>query len=222
MSVRLALAAALDPGGHHCDQFQSGTELVRALGRETYDLLLVDWNMPGKSGIEVVEWAKRHLESPPPIILVTSRNDKDDIASALNAGADDYIVKPESSIVIKARADAALRRFQSVRPSAQSTTLGAYVIDHSRKSISIDGNEVPLTGKEFALAELLFRNCDRPLSRQYIQQTVWNMVADLPSRTLDMHVSRVRKKLELRAENGFRLETVFGFGYRLEQLGRSP
>jgi DNA-binding response OmpR family regulator len=86
------------------------------------------------------------------------------------------------------------------------------------QEISFDEHRVELTAKEFELAELLFKNRDRSLSRAYIMETIWRTNVDLATRTLDMHVSRLRSKLLLKPENGFRIFTVFGYGYRLETM----
>ena len=95
---------------------------------------------------------------------------------------------------------------------------GGYRMDRMAQTIRHNGVEITLTAKEFELADLLFRNRDRTLSRAYIMETIWRTSADLATRTLDMHISRVRSKLALRPENGFRIFTVFGYGYRLETI----
>ena len=147
--------------------------------------------------------------------MLTSRSDKEDIAAALNAGADDFIVKPESAIVIAARVDALLRRAH-VTPRQDEQAFGPYRFDLRNERVSLYGTDVMLTGKEFALALLFFNSLHKPLSRRYIMARIWKSMADLSTRTLDMHVSRIRAKLKLCADNGYRLETVFGYGYRLE------
>ena len=149
---------------------------------------------------------------------MTSRSDSADIVSALEAGADDYIIKPEEPTVLIARVRSALRRAMPQTIVQRFQTYGDFQFDRSTNTVVKDGNPVSLTPKEFALAELFLKNGHRPLSRGYILQAVWNSVADLPTRTLDMHVSRVRAKLSLNPENGFRLQTVFGYGYRFEQF----
>ena len=212
------LERTLEPQGYPCMRFSDGRELIKALPRETFDLLIVDWNMPEQSGIEVIHWAQKNLALCPPIILMTSRSSGDDIVRGLEIGADDYIVKPENANVILARVRSALRRARPQAATERFQSYGSFDFDRSNNSVNMKGETVSLTPKEFALAELFFRNGHRPLSRGYILQNVWHSVADLPTRTLDMHVSRVRAKLKLKPENGFRLQTVFGFGYRFEQF----
>lgn len=202
--------------GHDVDCFSNGIDLVNALQRETYDVALIDWNMPGKSGLEVVEWAATNLAVPPATILLTSRKEKDDIVRGLEAGATDYIVKPESDAVIRARIEAAGRRSATSEAERQQWR-GAYCVDRLDRSVTLHGEKVQLTAKEFDLAKLFFENLDRPLSRGYLFSRVWGGQAELETRTIDMHISRLRSKLQLTPENGFVIRTVFGFGYRMDQ-----
>ncbi|QKR99769.1 response regulator transcription factor [Sphingomonas sp. CL5.1] len=205
----------LEEQGHRCFRCRSGRELMTALQRETFDLLIVDWNMPEMSGLEIIERVRSHLADPPPILMLTRRSDKDDIAHALNAGADDFIVKPETPVVFAARVNALLRR-RGGESDTGTLQFGPYRFDRVRDKVVFREETIALTSKEYALALLFFRNLNRALSRAYIMEFVWKSVADLSTRTLDMHVSRIRAKLSLRPENGFFLRTVFGYGYRLE------
>lgn len=202
--------------GHDVDCFSNGIDLVNALQRETYDVALIDWNMPGKSGLEVVQWAAANLAVPPATILLTSRKEKDDIVRGLEAGATDYIVKPESDAVIRARVEAAARR-SATNEQERVQWRGGYCVDRLDRSITLHGEAVQLTAKEFDLAKLFFENLDRPLSRGYLFSRVWGGQAELETRTIDMHISRLRSKLKLTPENGFVIRTVFGFGYRMDQ-----
>lgn len=211
------VARVLEQQGHLCVTFQRSRDMPLALQRDTFDLLILDWNMPDLSGMEIIAWTQANLSPPPPIIMLTSRSDKDDIAAALNAGADDFIVKPESAIVIAARVEAVGRRAGGpAQVDERLETYGAYVFDRLDETVTLNGEPIAVTSKEFALARLFFANPHKPLSRRYLMETVWKSVAELSTRTLDMHVSRIRAKLQLRSDNGYRLQTVFGYGYRLE------
>lgn len=216
--MREYIRSTLQNAEYPCSQFSNGRELITALQRETFDLLIVDWNMPEQSGIEIIYWARRNLIPCPPIIMMTSRSDSVDIVAALEAGADDYIVKPEEPSILIARVRSALRRVMPQAATERFQSYGDFKFDRSTNTVVTNEKTVALTPKEFALAELFFQNGHRPLSRGYILQAIWNSVADLPTRTLDMHVSRVRAKLSLNPESGFRLQTVFGYGYRFEQF----
>ena len=210
------LSSALSDTPHQFEQFKAGHELLTSLKRETYDVVLVDWNMPGRTGIEVIEWATETLENPPAFILLTSRSDKSDVVRGLKAGAVDYVVKPESKEVIFARIEAANRRIKPPEVDRHSV-FGDYAIDRLLRKITWHGEEIKLTAKETELATLFFDNLNRPLSRAYIFGQIWGGVPDIESRTLDIHISRVRKKLNLRPRNGFAIQTVFGFGYRMDR-----
>jgi DNA-binding response OmpR family regulator len=207
---------ALSLVGHQCQVFSNGRDVISQLKRETFDLLLLDWNMPGLTAIEVIEWARQNLKDVPRIIVLTSRSDDRDVTYALDAGADDFITKPSSSEVIRARVTAVLRRTRVGNGDERIERRSNFAFDRLDCSVTFGRNAVRLTPKEFALALLFFDNLQRPLSRGYILQRIWNNTVDLSTRTLDMHVSKVRTKLGLRPEQGYRLQTISGYGYRLD------
>jgi DNA-binding response OmpR family regulator len=196
-----------------CTDSDSFTE---TLLREAFDLVIMDWNIRTSNDMTLLEWMNKSLVTRPRVIMLANRSAKRDITDALNAGADDYITKPESRNVIAARVNALLRGNTVGGPFDTEVTYRAYKMNRLEQSVTIHGQTVILTAKEFELAEMFFKNTDRTLSRHYIMQTIWRTTATLATRTLDMHISRVRAKLALRPENGFRIFTVFGYGYRLE------
>lgn len=186
------------------------------LSQDIFDLVILDWNIRAADGSSLLEWMNKTLPTRPPVIMMANRSAKRDFTDALNSGADDYITKPESRNVIAARVNALLRGNAVGGAFDTEVTYGAYKMNRLEQSVTIHGQTVILTAKEFELAEMFFKNKDRTLSRHYIMQTIWRTTATLATRTLDMHISRVRAKLALRPENGFRIFTVFGYGYRLE------
>ncbi len=213
-----AIAQVVENAGFSCTQFSRGQALISALRRDTFDLLVVDWNLPDKSGLEILTWARSNLTPPPPMLLVTSRADDEDIVAGLNAGADDYLPKPLSPVVLEARIRALLRRVYDQSQSQSDTeTIGDVVFNATTTTVIRDGQAIPMTPKEFALARLLFRNLHRALSRTYLLEKIWGNDPDLNSRSLDMHISRVRTKLSLRPQQGYRLTPVYSYGYRLER-----
>jgi DNA-binding response OmpR family regulator len=219
LEMRNYLSELLSQRQFKCLPFVGGRDVISAFGRDTFDMLIIDWNMSGMSGIEVIRWVRKNVEAPIPIIMLTSRSDERDIVEGLEAGADDFIVKPEKANVIAARVAALIRRSGAQATPERQHQFGRYTFDTAGSIVTLDGVEITLTSKEFALALAFFQNMHRPLSRTYLLETVWNSVADLPTRTLDVHVSRIRSKLQLARENGYRIQTIFGFGYRFESYG---
>lgn len=212
------MTSILEEMDHRVVTFPDGERLSQGLMRDTFDLVILDWNMPKKDGLAVLNWMQDAIKEAPPVIMMTSRTAKNDITAALNAGADDYITKPEDRNVISARIAAMLRRSSNSGSFETKAVYGKYTLDRIEHKVLYDDKEVTLTAKEFELIDLLFRNRDRTMSRDYIMETIWRTNAALTTRTLDMHISRVRSKLNLKPENGFRIFTVFGYGYRLETL----
>lgn len=216
-TIREFMNALLTDGGHKCSVFRDGRDLMNAMMRDTFDLVIIDWMMPPANGMDILKWARATLSPCPPVIMLTSRADKSDVAEALNSGADDYIIKPETKNVILARIEAVMRR-TTHQPEKQSRVeeFGCYSFDRMSNNVKLGEEEIVLTAREFSLARMFFLNPNRAFSRAYILETLWNSVPDLPTRTLDMHISRIRSKLRLGPENGYRLQTIFGHGYRLE------
>ena len=208
----------LTASGHICHPFQSGKEILNELRRESYDMLILDWQVPDLSGAEVLHWVREKLPPELPVLFMTSRSGEDDIVAGLAAGADDYMIKPIRRGELVARVQALLRRAYPIQNASEQITFGEYIFETRAARLTLSSVQIEITQKEFDLALLFFRNLGRPLSRAYILEAVWSRDIDIPSRTMDTHVSRVRSKLQLRPENGFRLAPVYSYGYRLEQL----
>ncbi|HEX9806134.1 MAG TPA: response regulator transcription factor [Alteraurantiacibacter sp.] len=216
LSLANYIEKSLNDGGHSCDLFIDGKQLLRALRRETFDILILDWNVPGLSGHEVLLWMKENLDSSPPALMLSSRSAEEDIVAGLSAGADDYVVKPVAPAVLLARVNALARRAYPPPPPDGIETFGDYLFDMRNEAVEFAGQQIVLTAKEFGLALLLFRNIHRPLSRAYIFEALWGGNPDLSTRTLDAHISNVRTKLNLRPGNGYKLVPIYAYGYRLE------
>jgi DNA-binding response OmpR family regulator len=214
------ITSLLSNAGHTCDGFAKGKEMQRILLRESYDLLILDWHVPDLSGMEILSWARANLAPTLPILFTTSRSAESDIVEGLTRGADDYIVKPIREKELLGRVKALLRRSYPVNLQGH-LEFGRYVFEPRKASVRIDQQEIELTPKEYDLALLLFRNLGRPISRTHITDTLWTRMVDAPIRSLDTHLSRVRSKLQLVPDNGFRLMPVYGFGYRLESLAEN-
>jgi DNA-binding response OmpR family regulator len=207
--------------GHECELFDSGKSLMRAMRKENFDLLILDWCVPDASGYDVVQWVRLNFEQSLPVLFVTNQMEEKRIVSALSAGADDYMVKPVTVPQLAARVGALLRR---AYPQAQrrAAIFGDYCFFPQEGTVTMKGEPVALKQKEFSLAYLLFTNQGRLLRRSYLQTAVWGHDVELGSRSLDTHVSRVRSQLKLRPENGYRLSSVYSQGYRFEFLDALP
>ena len=151
------------------------------------------------------------------MLFVTSHVDEADLVEALKSGADDYMCKPVRVPELLARLHALLRRAYPEQ-TGEVLASGEYVFDQKAKTLSFKGQLLELKHREYELAYLLFSRMGELLSRKYLQESVWGGQADVVSRTLDTHISRLRVKLDLRPENGYRLSSVYSLGYRLESL----
>jgi DNA-binding response OmpR family regulator len=211
-----ALSNWLAAAGHDCHVYAAGKSLLKDASRESFDLFVLDWEVPELSGLHVLRWIRRALPRAVPVLFVTYRDAEQDIVEALNQGADDYLPKPVRHAELLARVNALLRR---AWPEAGAETAEfppySFHVDDSRASLN--GQDIVLTQKELAVALFLFRHAGRLVSRGHLFEAVWGRGAELSSRTVDTHVSRVRNKLKLRPENGYRLVPVYSYGYRLER-----
>lgn len=212
------LSALLVQSGHIVIGSANGASFLRLARTETFDLILLDWNLPGKDGIDIVRMLRTEILSDVPVMLLTLRSDANDIVAGLEAGADDYIAKPVDGRILVARIDALMRRRNVGRLGDTVQTFGNFVFDSAQEIVRQGETSVQLTSKEFQLALLLFRNLSRPLSRAYLLETVWNRNPNVLTRTLDSHVARIRSKLNIRPQNGWRLSPIYSYGYRLEPV----
>jgi len=174
------------------------------------------------SGEEVLRWVRESVSDRLPVLFITSRGHETDITSILNTGADDYLVKPVSGPVLRARVASLLRRAYFLKPPASKEVFGEFEFDLGARQVLVGGTQIALTHKEFELALLLFQHLSRPLSRAHILDVIWKQATDIPSRTMDTHVSMLRSKLGLRPERGYRLVPIYGYGYRLERIESDP
>ena len=213
------MAFWLKSAGHGCEVFLTGAAFMKALARESFDLLLIDWMLPDTSGDKVIEWVREKIDWPVPIMMATSRDSEEDIIHALGKGADDYVIKPLRRGELLARVAALIRRSSPGAAAQPVLELPPFSIDRKSRTISRDGTPVELKQKEFELAAFLFANADRVLSRGHILEAVWGLGPEMDTRTVDTHVSRLRKKLALGSETGWELVAVHGYGYRLERSG---
>ena len=209
--------AWLEDAGHKCAVFSSGKDLTMSLLHESYDLLVLDWLVPDMNGIEVLQWVRDNMDWRIPVLFITQRDAEEDVVEALESGADDYMAKPVKRAEMLARIGSISRRSQSVQGDDDVLEFTPYTLQRSSRTVKLNGQNIEVTRKEFELTLFFFRNAGRVLSRGYILETVWGRSAEVNTRTVDTHISRLRRKLAIGAENGWKLTSIYQHGYRLEK-----
>jgi len=207
----------LEEEGHECTHYSSGRGFIKAVKNKNFDIVLLDWIMPEFDGEQTLNWIKSNEDIDVPVIFVTQKATEDDVAKILTLGADDYITKPVRHKEMVARVNAVARR---ANPHIDDVVIALepYHIDLTSREVTIEGEKVKLTEKEFKLVHFLFKNIGRLLSRDHILSAVWGYDLGLNTRTVDTHMSRIRKKLDIIPEKGWRLSSIYHQGYRLEHL----
>jgi DNA-binding response OmpR family regulator len=216
-TVASEMMEALTADGDTCHVFTEAKSFVHALPRESFDACIIDLSQPALGGPALVRLLRERKQTVPALILV-SRDSELEIINALGSGNDDFLVKPVRPVELRARLRAMVRRATPGRADGDTFKYDRFVFDMKTLAVKDRGVEVDLTQKEFQLAVLLLGNVGKPLSRGHIREAVWGRNSEVPSRTLDTHVSRVRTKLSLRPESGYLLAPVYSYGYRLEHL----
>ena len=199
--------------GYECEYAQDGEMGAAMVEKQSYDLVLLDIMLPKINGYELMEYLAQ-LQIP--VIFITAKGSVQDRVKGLHMGADDYLVKPFDVVELVARVEAVLRRYNKTE---RRLSAGDVVVDVEARTVKKAGRPVELTNKEFLLLVLFLRNRNVALFRETLYEKVWEGEYSGDSRTLDLHVQRLRKKLNW--ENGEypRLVAVYKVGYRLE-VGR--
>ncbi len=210
------LTTWLKNANHDVQHFASGADILAALQQkeQPFELIILDWELPDTTGIEVLAYIRARTSWHVPVLFVTQREAESDIVQALSGGADDYMVKQISEGEFLARVSALGRRLAN---QELDFAVGPYLFKPQSQTILMQGEPCELTAKDFDLAWYLFRHIGRLLSREQLLRDVWG-VSGLNTRTVDVHVSRIRKRLNINPEQGFRIKTIYQHGYRLEQL----
>ena len=220
--ITALVAYHLARAGYRVSTAANGSDALRAAREERPDVVVLDLMLPGASGYEVLQELRRMAETRQVgVILLTSRRDEADRIRGLSLGADDYLTKPFSPAELALRVAALLRRLSAPAVEGGSTlTAGGITIDRSAHRVTLHGEELPLTATEYRLLLTLVERRGRVQSRPQLLETVWEAQPDIQTRTVDMHVQRLRTKL---GTEGDMIETVRGFGYRFagpEREGR--
>jgi DNA-binding response OmpR family regulator len=184
-------------------------------------LLILDWILPEMDGMEVMVKMRGGLKNYTPILFMTARDQEADVVRALEAGADDFMVKPLSKAVFLARVTALGRRAGGYT-SDELDDIAPYAHDSAARVITLHGEPIELTHREFDLAVFLFRHAGSVISRRHMLESIWGMHGgDLNTRTVDTHISRLRKKLHINGDNGWKLSAIYQHGYRLERVDQA-
>jgi DNA-binding response OmpR family regulator len=216
-SIALPLAAALERDGYATRVTASAPEAIALAAELQPDLVLLDVMLSDGSGLDVLRAVRRH--SAVPIIMLTARGDETDRVVGLELGADDYVVKPFSARELIARIRAVLRRVPdgdaAAAPAAEPEhRVGGLTLDTAQRRVVLDGEELALTRREFDLLSLLVRNAGTVITRERLIDEVWDTNWFGSTKTLDVHVSSLRKKLGDDAVDSRYLHTVRGVGFR--------
>jgi len=208
----------LEEAGHEVNHQGDGQSFFKSFKKDVYDLAILDWELPDQTGIDVLRQLRVVQEQTLPILFTTQRDSEDDIVRALKNGADDYLIKPLRQAELLARLEA-VRRRAGIIADDDTLSLANIEINVPHKEVRVDGEIVKVTPKEFGIALEFFRHKGQVLSREYLLKSVWGVNAEINTRTVDMHVSRVRRSLNINPDMGYRITTIFQHGYRLEQVG---
>jgi len=217
--ITALVAYHLAKAGYRVSTAATGPDALKAAREERPDIVVLDLMLPGVSGYDVLAELRRREETREVgVILLTARREEADRIRGLSLGADDYLTKPFSPQELSLRVQAVLRRLGSPAVSAGSTlAAGPISIDRSAHRATIGGQELTLTATEYKLLLTLIERRGRVQTRPQLLETVWEAQPDIQTRTVDMHVQRLRTKL---GEAGKLIETVRGFGYRFRSTDR--
>lgn len=220
------IADFLRAQGHAPRQAFDGATAIQSVFQESPDLLILDLNLPGLAGLDVARTVTARTDIP--IIIVSARGEEEDRLAGFSAGVDDYLVKPFSLPELAMRVTAVLRRTEkrdrsgsdrgdgaAILPSIR--TVGALTIDVERRIVTVDGVAVELTAAQFEILNTLAAQPGRVYTRLQLLESFQDHAFEGYERTVDVHIGKIRKQIEVDARNPRRLVTVWGVGYRLEE-----
>jgi two-component system, OmpR family, phosphate regulon response regulator PhoB len=215
--ITALVAYHLAKAGYRVSTAANGPDALKAAREERPDIVILDIMLPGVSGYDVLAELRRREETRDVgVILLTARREEPDRIRGLSLGADDYLTKPFSPAELALRVNAVLRRLGAPAVTSGSTLVaGPITIDRSAHRVTVGGRELELTATEYKLLLTLVERRGRVQTRPQLLETVWEAQPDIQTRTVDMHVQRLRAKL---GDAGQLIETVRGFGYRFRGL----
>jgi DNA-binding response OmpR family regulator len=205
-NIGMLVRTYLEREGYQVMWLRSGEEALAELRRHPVELVVLDIGLPGIDGFEVC----RRIDHQTPVIMLTARDEEPDRVAGLELGADDYVSKPFSPRELTARVKAVLRRARGSSGDSEVTALGPLTLSRAAREVRVSGSEVELTQREFDLLEYLVRHAGQVVTRDQLLESVWGFVSPGQTRTVEVHVAQLRKKLghpEL-------IRTVRGLGYK--------
>jgi DNA-binding response OmpR family regulator len=215
---RNLLMNALSEAGHESSFFLSHELNLEALSEQGFALFVLTWGNINNEKKAYLHAIRKQYGPNVPILLIVDAGAESEILSGLTAGANDFLVKPIRKEALLTRIHVLLERAYPAWQAADKIVFGQHIFEIRKAKLTLNDQTIALTQKEFDLGLLLFKNMGRPLSRTYILESVWATDNEVSSRTIDTHISRVRNKLQLQPEYGFRLVPVYGYGYKLEKI----
>lgn len=215
-SIRQLIVYALENAGFLAQGFEEGEEFLRKTREEIPDLILLDIMLPGQDGLEILGKLRSHPDLKDlPVIMLTAKSSEYDKVRGLDMGADDYIAKPFGVMELISRVKAVLRRSQP-RLASERLSLGGINLDYGKRELSVQGEKIDLTYKEFELLYILMKNKDLVLTRKTLMDQVWGFDFEGETRTIDVHIASLRQKL---GDESKRIETIRNVGYKLVSRG---
>lgn len=212
-AIRDMVRMALEIEGFEVSDASNAHQAARLLEQQEIDLILLDWMMPGVSGIDFASRIRREGNHHVGIIMVTAKNDEDDLIKGLDVGADDYLKKPFSTKELISRMKSVLRRLSDNDVPSDIISAGRIKVDTTQHRVTIDANNVDLSPTEFRLLHFLLSHPDRVFGRDQLLDNVWGDRVYVEDRTVDVHIRRLRKVLEPHNCDTY-IDTVRGVGYR--------
>ncbi|MBF0491605.1 MAG: response regulator transcription factor [Deltaproteobacteria bacterium] len=221
-SIRLGLIDVFTYHGYEVTAVENGAEALKQALSGAYHLLLLDVMLPEVDGFKICDEVRKK-DRAQPILLLTAKGDEEDILQGLKLGADDYVTKPFSVRELLARCESVLRRSPKLQVEKQKIVWGALTLDPLNLTLQTPQAELELTRREVDLLRYLMKNTARPVSRQELLKEVWGYPnAQMDTRTVDIHITKLRKKIEVDAENPKLIITVRGEGYRMPPFPSLP
>ena len=212
-NIRELVVYTLNASGYEAAGYVDGQDFDTAMMMAEPDLIVLDIMLPGEDGISILKRLKAAAATRGiPVIMLTAKSAEYDKVLGLDAGADDYVAKPFGVMELVSRVRAVLRRMIREKGGGDALAMGPILVDTARYSVSVADREVPLTVKEFELLRLLMENPGHVFNREQLLERIWGYSFDGETRTVDVHIRSLRKKLEV---GGELIDTVRGVGYRI-------